>query len=235
VDVVGTGTEAVEAVVRGGYDAVLMDCQMPDMDGFAATRDIRRRMPHADRVPIIALTANAMVGDRDKCLAADMDDYIAKPFFIRELRSTLKRWLAPPVQVVLPDAATCDDAADIAPSPTEPPLDERRFAALRDEAGPEIIAELVTIFVEDMRVRLGRLESARDLEELRRAGHAIKGAAGNMGAMPMAEIAERIEHSDMPPGQAATHRWIAELRAEFERVTAVLSPGSGELRAASGS
>jgi len=235
VDVVGTGAEAVEAVLRGGYDAVLMDCQMPDMDGFAATRELRRREPHAQRVPIIALTANAMIGDRDKCLAADMDDYIAKPFSIGELRSTLKRWLAPPVQVVLRDAAKGGDAAEDTPSPTEPPLDERRFAALCDEAGPEIIAELVTIFVEDMRVRLGRLESARDLEELRRAGHAIKGAAGNMGAMRMTAIAERIEHSDTPPGQPVTDGRIAGLRAEFERVAAVLLRASAELRAASGS
>lgn len=230
VDAVGTGAEAVEAALSGRYDAVLMDCQMPDMDGLEATREIRRREPQATRVPIIALTANAMIGDREKCLTAEMDDYIAKPFSISELRRILKRWLAGPVRAVPVQTSVGGDEAVVAP---DTPLDEQRFAALRDEAGPAILAELVTIFVEDMRVRLHRLETASGLEELHRAGHAIKGAAGNLGAMRMAAIAESIEHAAGAPGDPATTRRVAELHAEFERVCAALLPG-GELLATAG-
>ncbi len=92
-EVVATGTEAVEAFTRGGYDAVLMDCQMPEMDGFEATRAIRAREGDGPHTPIIALTANAMEGDRDRCLAAGMDDYIAKPVKIEQLAEVLARWV----------------------------------------------------------------------------------------------------------------------------------------------
>ncbi len=228
VDAVGTGTEAVQAALGGGYDLVLMDCQMPDLDGFEATREIRRQERHDARVPIIALTANAMVGDRDRCLEAEMDDYIAKPFSISALRCTVKRWLAVPVEVAVPGGAAPDSPEGDAP-PSDPPVDERRLAVLREEAGTEIIAELVMIFLEDMGVRLARLDNARDVEEVCQAAHAIKGAAGNIGAMPMSAIAELLEKSHTPPDDDKTKSRIAELRSEFERVRAVLAPaGVGE-------
>jgi CheY-like chemotaxis protein len=92
-DVAANGHEAVAAVARGGYALVLMDCQMPDLDGFEATRLIRSREQSGRRVRIIAMTANAMHGDRDACLAARMDDYLAKPVRLDELRAMLERWV----------------------------------------------------------------------------------------------------------------------------------------------
>jgi CheY-like chemotaxis protein len=92
-DVVATGVEALDALMGVSYDLVLMDCQMPEMDGFEATRRIRERERGSRRLPVVAMTANAMVGDRDKCLKAGMDDHIPKPVRVEALRRALTRWL----------------------------------------------------------------------------------------------------------------------------------------------
>lgn len=95
VEVVESGQEAIEAVKRNNYDMIFMDIQMPDMDGYEATKEIRRIEKSAKHVPIIALTANALQGDREKCLSAGMDDYVSKPFRAAELETILKKFLQP--------------------------------------------------------------------------------------------------------------------------------------------
>ncbi len=105
VDVAVNGREAVEMALEGGYDLVLMDCHMPGMDGFEATRELRRRLPGSARLPIVALTASAMEGDRERCLAAGMDDFLGKPVKAGELEATLRRWLRRGAAAVQPTEA----------------------------------------------------------------------------------------------------------------------------------
>ena len=92
-ELAANGREAVEAVQAGAFDLVLMDCQMPELDGFQATRRIRELEGEARRVPILAMTANAMQGDRERCLESGMDDYLAKPITLDGLKNALRRWL----------------------------------------------------------------------------------------------------------------------------------------------
>jgi len=114
-DVAANGVEALEALERRHYDALLMDCQMPVMDGFAATAEIRRREAGTNPVPIIAMTAGAMVEDRERCISSGMNDYLAKPVKLLELGGALHRWLQP---------------SETAPSPADP---NRAAATFRRE------------------------------------------------------------------------------------------------------
>jgi len=94
-DVASNGAEAVRVLSEMRYDAVLMDCHMPEMDGFDATREIRKNEPEGRHTPVIAMTASALSGDRERCLAAGMDDYISKPIKMHVVAAVLERWLGP--------------------------------------------------------------------------------------------------------------------------------------------
>lgn len=97
-DLVANGRAAIEAVSQSEYGLVFMDCQMPEMDGFEACREIRKRESGAAHIPIVAITANAMKGDRERCLDAGMDDYVSKPFKQDDLKSVIRKWI--PVETV---------------------------------------------------------------------------------------------------------------------------------------
>jgi CheY-like chemotaxis protein/HPt (histidine-containing phosphotransfer) domain-containing protein len=179
-----------------------MDCQMPVMDGYQATREIRRREAGTRHVPIIAVTAHAMLGAAEECIAAGMDAYQSKPLDRQRLQECLETLLAPPVaeqqpaalaDVAAPDRHGLRDVVEAA----EPmrPVD---WAQVRRVSGGDrqFVAELTTTFVASSAAALGQIDAALenfDFESLQRAAHSLKGAAGSVGAALCEALAGTLE------------------------------------------
>jgi CheY-like chemotaxis protein len=227
IDKAASGAEAVRAFVPGRYDLILMDCQMPELDGLAATRQIRRLEAGQPRVPVIAVTASTVSGSRRACLEAGMDDFLAKPFSLSRLRKKVLEWLLPKIDSEPPEAdeSSPEPRAAAAP-PHEQVVDLSRLEELARDAGtPEIVEELSHIFLDDVArriVALGLAAKAFDQRAYLNVIHAIKGASGNFGAVRMASLAESSERlakqGDL--SQAAAH--ATELARELEAVRVVL-------------
>lgn len=192
-EVASNGLEAVEALRNLTYDAVLMDCQMPEMDGFEATRAIRSGEREGNRhVTIIAMTANAMQGDRDRCIEAGMDGYISKPIKAEELLALLTHWL--PTSGPTKTRSTPIDSPKT-PDETVPVLDLTEL--LKVIHGDRVfLVHLVEQLLNDMPVRLVRLREAVGQPDAKTASleaHAMSGAAGTFGAFALQAICARIE------------------------------------------
>ncbi|MGE3389583.1 MAG: ATP-binding protein [Gammaproteobacteria bacterium] len=220
---VDNGRAAIDAVQAERFDAVLMDWQMPELDGVAATREIRRReAARADthRLPIIGLTANAMQGDRESCLAAGMDEYLAKPFRKQDLHRALRRWLT------LNDARAPSaepSGAEECRSPVEPPvLDHTPLDALRAmqrPGRPDILANVITTYLDatprllaDMRGHL----AANDHAALRAVAHSLKSSSASLGLVRLSRLCADIESRgpDAVPGTRAPGTALEEAYAE---------------------
>ena len=228
VDVVDNGALAVAAVTNGDYALVLMDCQMPEMDGFHATAAIRRAESESQRrIPVIAMTANVMQGDREQCLAAGMDDYIAKPIDLARLAGLLTAWL-PKTEMKGPASTAAPAAAPAAvpPAPTicADAIDMTRLTELFGDDLP-VIEEMLGVFEESLRPLRERLKrEVRDHgHALKTIAHEIRGAAANVGATPLAELAERLE------GISASGNWdeieliASRIDNEFVRIPDFIS------------
>ncbi|MDQ4128228.1 MAG: PAS domain S-box protein [Actinomycetota bacterium] len=226
VDVAHNGLEALEAFTRNRYAAILMDVQMPEMDGYEATAEIRRREGGAGRrTPIIAMTANAMQRDREKALATGMNDYLPKPVRGEELAKVLDRWVAR-------GGAGDSEAATNGPLATEPnadtedrPLDPGVLAGLRELGDAELLSELARIFLDDTSSRLAALREAiedGDAPAVERAAHTLKGSSGNMGATKMANICSRLQEAGASGDLSRVPGLPKALEEEFERVRLAL-------------
>jgi CheY-like chemotaxis protein/HPt (histidine-containing phosphotransfer) domain-containing protein len=235
-DVAANGLEAVDAVERQTYDVVLMDVQMPELDGFEASREINRRWPGNRRPRIVAMTANAMQGDRELCVAAGMDDYVAKPVRIEELVSALERTprRAAGVAPVGAVAAAAEEAAAAAPGsaasgPSEPTatdaIDRVTFDGLIRSMGAPFVAELIDTFVEDARELTAQLPAAlarRDLDAFRRAAHSLKSTSESLGATALAALARDLEALARAGSLEGVDARLSPVAAEYARVAHAL-------------
>ena len=198
------GEEALQALADGAFDLVLMDCQMPGMDGFEATRRLREQeAARGAHVPVVALTANVMQGDRDRCLAAGMDDYLGKPYTGDEMIQVLRRWL--PLERRRGggrDAAVSEPAisgAVFAANVLPPVFDQaaiNRIRALAPERADGLVAELLTAYRGAAEREMGKFEQAftgGDTEALAKAAHALKSSSFNVGANGLGELMKEIE------------------------------------------
>jgi CheY-like chemotaxis protein len=239
VDVAASGLEVLEAFSRGCYAAVLMDVQMPEVDGYEATAEIRRLESEAGRrsmmlgqrilrTPIIAMTANAMQGDREKALAAGMDDYVPKPIDIEKLEIVLKRWIrqeTPESGVLLPASS---GHRSVSERGSEDHLDHaviESLRALQKEGEPDILANYVELFLADVPPRLASLWEAverGDARSVEQNAHTLNGSCGSVGARRMAELCEELRGAGASEHLAGISDLLDRLEAEFEHVRAAL-------------
>ncbi|WCJ58884.1 PAS domain S-box protein [Fontisphaera persica] len=212
-DAVANGKEAIEALERIPYDVVLLDCNMPEMDGYTAAREIKRRLhdpqaqpPLRSRPYLIAITANALLGDRERCLAAGMDDYVQKPVELSELLAAFTRAGIPirpaaPAPAATPAPATPETSPPANPGgdATLPVLDNQALLRLRQlqQAGqPDPVVEMIDLFLQDLPRRLQLIGDAvhrQDAAALKNAAHSLKGSARNMGAARLAALCAELE------------------------------------------
>jgi two-component system, sensor histidine kinase and response regulator len=222
-DVVSNGKEAVEAMERISYDIVLMDCQMPQMDGYEATKEIRRPRSKVlnRKVPIIAMTANAMKGDREKCLAVGMNDYIPKPIHPEKLLKVIEKWLVKTNGGVHQDEIPCD---------LEPVKTVFDKTGLIDRllGDKDLAHEILDGFLADVPDTFNTLKEALDNGDTRliqQKAHGLKGASGNVGAMALENIAYQIELAGKAKDLIKAGSLIAELDSQFETLKKSLASG----------
>jgi len=221
-DVVSNGLEAVNAVGAIPYDLVFMDCNMPELDGFAATSAIRTMEGTHKHTVVIAMTANALKGDREKCLAAGMDDYISKPVARKDLAAMVDRW-GGKSEPAAPAPVQHDESAASEPAVDSARLDE--LADLGDEEDPQWLSLILQKFIEDASSRIVKLVVASETGDpvlLGQMAHALKGSCGNIGARGMAEIALQLQMLGKTGSVEGATDLIGALEREFARVRVAL-------------
>ncbi|MBA4143265.1 MAG: response regulator [Nitrosospira sp.] len=245
VDIAVNGREAVQMIDKFSYEIVFMDCEMPEMDGFEATVDIRRRLDSKSRLPIVAVTAQAMQGDQARCLAAGMDDYISKPVKQEDFARALQGWVSGknleqknespqyqtenekggganipdsslrPISSSLPNTSSALNAEVIA-----------RLRTLEEQTEPALTARIFASFLSDGAERIRILRSSQEMsnaEILRKTAHALRGASANVGALRMADIAGQLEALGKNSTVIGAVALIQQIEAEFERVKAEIA------------
>jgi len=221
VECASNGHAAVAAAARRRYAAILMDCQMPVMDGFDATRGIRE-LPHGD-VPIIALTAAALESDRERCFEAGMNDYLSKPVQRVDLERMMSKWA-----VNTPERVPEVPLKEMIMTESKSVLDQEVLASLRELGGeddPGLFVELVNMFLEDTPERMRALADAMehgDPTALERSAHALKSSAANLGALDLSKLFREIESAGREGDLGRAAPLVAQMRPEFERVQAAL-------------
>jgi PAS domain S-box-containing protein len=213
-DVAGNGLEAIQAVERQAYDVILMDVQMPEMDGLDATRQICQRWPVGKRPRIIAMTANAMQGDREMCLAAGMDDYLSKPIRVNELVTALTH------------SATIHttEGENVSESTV---IDPAAYEELVTSTGgdPGFIRELIDTYLNDAPGLFAEMRTAleaKDAETFRRAAHSLKSNSASLGALALSALAKELEMMGKAGTLESAAAKIAAADVEYGRVKAAL-------------
>jgi len=236
------GEQALEALHTQAFDLVLMDCQMPVVDGYDATRRWRAHeaAQGAARLPIVAMTANAMAGDRERCLQAGMDDYLSKPINRETLQVVLARWSSVMADDTAPTPPLATPPA-LTPAPSPPAREETPAAVLDQDVLDELLdvigadtARIIGVFLDDTPPLIRQLQDASvaaDLDQLRALAHSLKSASANVGAMALSAAAWRIEHDARAGTLERPAVAVALLIAEFARARIALAGYHARLRA----
>jgi len=233
VDVAEDGERALAAIARQHYSLALMDCQMPVMDGFEATRRLRaiEQSTGANvRLPVIALTANAMLGDRELCLAAGMDDYLSKPFKTAELSEVLARWLPQREGVIAEPVADSSATTPAESSGSEAAILDlsriEQIRALRREGMPNILGRVIQLFLDSAPEQIATVRAATQTANasgLREAAHALKSASANLGATDFTELCKQLEMMGKARQLEGALEKVVALEESFPRIREALS------------
>jgi signal transduction histidine kinase/CheY-like chemotaxis protein/HPt (histidine-containing phosphotransfer) domain-containing protein len=253
-DVAGNGLEVLESLRRQSYDVVLMDVQMPEMDGLEAARLICTEYGREARPRLIAVTANAMTGDREECLQAGMDDYLSKPIRVNELQEALRRARS----LAMPNAKNENLSAGVTAQevaqPSQPELeaepnleseyrvleadesaqalDETVLQRLRESVGDEFFQELVEVFVSEsgtMMAELHRAASEGDTESLHRVAHTLKSNSASFGAMSLSELCREMEEKSKIQTPETTRAQVEQIVREVESAITALRAKAEEI------
>jgi signal transduction histidine kinase/HPt (histidine-containing phosphotransfer) domain-containing protein len=211
-DVASNGLEVLQLLEQKAYDIILLDVQMPEMDGLEAARQIHRRWPEGKRPRMIAMTGNAFLGDREKCLEAGMDDYISKPVRIGELQSALERWASKIVKKT-------DTAFFTRQGITGTLLDQTLLAELRSmppAGGATMLKELIGLFLEHAPERIAQINQfLHDPQKMAFHAHALKSMSLNLGATRIAQLCQKLEEMAHSGNEESIARLAQELGRTF--------------------
>ncbi|HXK19505.1 MAG TPA: response regulator, partial [Polyangiaceae bacterium] len=218
--IVENGLQALTALEQEAYPVVLMDCQMPELDGYGAAREIRRREVQGRRIPLIAVTAHAFEGEREKALAAGMDDYITKPISASLLGEVIQRWW-PKALSLEPESGerVASLQAQVAPPNAAAPAAALAAGVRRSNA----VAKVFLKYVPDQLASIGKALDASDEATLKSAAHKLKGSCLAVGVPRMAELCGRLEE-----GSSAPKTDFAELCAVYQQAERELSARLGD-------
>jgi signal transduction histidine kinase/DNA-binding response OmpR family regulator len=221
VHIANNGLEALEAVQKNSYDLVMMDCMMPEMDGYQATRRLRKlqqagSLPY---FPIVALTANAIKGDREKCLNAGMDGYLAKPFSAESLLTTIQDWVASAADITLDELAAGEP--EESNDQQESVLNTHVLATIRDLTSgedPEFFASIIELYYENTQELLEKLEQyweSGDIDAINATAHAIKSSSSQIGAQSLAQLCGEVEVEARSQRYDTSGQALADIKKTF--------------------
>ena len=208
------GQEAIDRVLQEDFDVVLMDCEMPLMDGFAATAAIHDRAEDANKVPIIALTANAVDGDRERCIAAGMQDYLSKPITVEKLHGTLSKWLRAEHNGTERHGPDSIDTASL-----------NNIRNLRGVGGDKMVRRVINLYLESSSTLVEELclgLSRGNAEAVRQGAHALKSSSQNVGACALATLSQKLEEMGRRGELVDTDRYMGELDKLYPKTVIAL-------------
>jgi len=219
-DIAKDGIDALAMLELSDYALVLMDCHMPQMDGFETTARIRSRTDAKAQIPIIAVTASGGAGERDKCLQAGMDDFLLKPFRKEELAEKIAKWLpsAPPSEPAGKSSDPLSETADDVRS---------GLKQLEEDYGKEMVAKIVEMFIPDAEARIAKLDQAikqEDFRALEEAAHGLKSGAANIGAKEMSQLCQQLETQGELGQIGEAPEVMEKLVASWARVRTLIEP-----------
>jgi CheY-like chemotaxis protein len=231
VTVANNGKEVAGKFAAGSFDAILMDCQMPVMDGFQSTNAIRHLEAESgdEAIPIIAVTANALSGDREKCIAAGMNDYLSKPYTMERLYNVLSKYL--PGGTISPQGASEDATDEIsAPEPRNSALaidpgalDE--LSQIQKGGSGDLVERVVLAYLESSVRLIAELQTAvesSDADSVRTSAHALKSSSANVGALNLAKLCKQMEDKGREENFSDIDILQRRIQREYERAVAAL-------------